>query len=291
MGAYHTSELAAIFEDRDAITSDGYLRFCESQSNIHCQKRDFLYRGGTWRGDQIDSYLLHRSAQVDSVVLSHSDFSTNRLDVILLNLFGTRAVFAINCSSQQKNCWCLPLGLTNDCDDSPVHRVLGDTSLLLGTLQSIPTRPEFSNSVLLSFNSGTAPRHREKVFSLFVNQTGVTSLQLDYSVSGRREYCELLRRHDFVLCPRGNGRDTHRLWETLYMGSIPIVQKGDLPQSLLTEFPVWIVKSWKEVLDPEMRRQARMNILSKSWDVRKLRQSYWNSFIARHASRESYMGS
>ena len=34
-------------------------------------------------------------------------------------------------------------------------------------------------------------------------------------------------RHHFILCPPGNGVDTHRLWETLTAGSYPIVLKSE----------------------------------------------------------------
>lgn len=221
MSGYNTSELAAIFADRDHITSDGYFRFCESRANVHYQKRDFLYRSGVWRERKIESYLFHRPQQTGVVVLGHSDLSTNNLDVLILRLFGTRVVLATNCTAQRDTPWCLPLGLTNDCDDSPIHRVLGDTSILLNALRSIPVRPAFTNSVLLSFNPKTAPKHRQHVFSLLINQIGIASFELNYSVPGRREYCELLRQHDFVVCPRGNGRDTHRLWESLYMDRSP----------------------------------------------------------------------
>ena len=38
------------------------------------------------------------------------------------------------------------------------------------------------------------------------------------------EYENDLRISNFVLCPQGNGIDTHRIWESLYCGSIPIVE-------------------------------------------------------------------
>jgi DNA-dependent RNA polymerase auxiliary subunit epsilon len=40
-----------------------------------------------------------------------------------------------------------------------------------------------------------------------------------------REYLEELSKHYFALCPRGNGVDTHRFWESLYLGVIPVVIK------------------------------------------------------------------
>ena len=37
------------------------------------------------------------------------------------------------------------------------------------------------------------------------------------------KYASLAAKHRFVACPEGNGIDTHRFWETLYRGSIPII--------------------------------------------------------------------
>lgn len=36
-------------------------------------------------------------------------------------------------------------------------------------------------------------------------------------------YARHSSRYKYVACPRGNGLDTHRFWESLYRGSIPIV--------------------------------------------------------------------
>jgi len=36
-------------------------------------------------------------------------------------------------------------------------------------------------------------------------------------------YARLAAEYRYVACPEGNGMDTHRFWETLYRGSIPIV--------------------------------------------------------------------
>lgn len=39
-----------------------------------------------------------------------------------------------------------------------------------------------------------------------------------------RQYSELAANYSYIAAPRGNGIDTHRLWETLYRGAIPLVR-------------------------------------------------------------------
>ena len=42
------------------------------------------------------------------------------------------------------------------------------------------------------------------------------------------DYIKKLNDYKFVLCPRGKGTDTHRFWEILLVGSVPIVEKNGL---------------------------------------------------------------
>jgi hypothetical protein len=52
-----------------------------------------------------------------------------------------------------------------------------------------------------------------------------SSNEFDFA-SGRlspAEYSLLAANYRYIACPRGNGIDTHRFWETLYRGSLPVV--------------------------------------------------------------------
>jgi hypothetical protein len=50
----------------------------------------------------------------------------------------------------------------------------------------------------------------------------------------------------YVACPRGNGLDTHRFWETLYRGSIPIVKASPWSQQIVNlGIPICEIEDWK----------------------------------------------
>jgi hypothetical protein len=49
--------------------------------------------------------------------------------------------------------------------------------------------------------------------------------------------------YTFVLCPFGNGLDTHRAWEVLCLGRIPIIQKSPL-NKVYNNLPVIEVDDW-----------------------------------------------
>ena len=280
MNFYKTKDLLSIFQDDDSISGDGYMQFSSQHLDLHYIKRDFIYRSGIWRDNRIDSFIRNRPRSKTILISGHSDIHTKFLDLLLLKALGIRFVFSTNCSQLRGVSQCLPIGLTNSYNDSTDHLVLGNTGPFIEILSN-PIMPEtFANSVLMAFNTHTAQKHREKVFQLFQTNKDTNFVSFDISADGRLQYLRAIYSNDFVLCPRGNGRDTHRLWESLYLGSIPIVKSGDLPRKLLEKFPVWIVSNWAEALDPDRRATVRSDILSRDWDVRWLRQSFWNSMIS-----------
>jgi hypothetical protein len=47
-----------------------------------------------------------------------------------------------------------------------------------------------------------------------------------------KKLANIASKYKYIACPRGNGTDTHRFWETLYRGSIPVVKKSLWSQSI-----------------------------------------------------------
>ena len=57
----------------------------------------------------------------------------------------------------------------------------------------------------------------------------------------------MMSRHKFVLAPRGNGVDTHRLWEALYRGCIPILKRDEWSESIARlSLPVILIDDWND---------------------------------------------
>jgi hypothetical protein len=60
------------------------------------------------------------------------------------------------------------------------------------------------------------------------------------------EYSRLAASYSFIAAPRGNGVDTHRFWETLYRGAVPIVLKSKWEQALAyLNLPHHAIQSWE----------------------------------------------
>jgi hypothetical protein len=63
-----------------------------------------------------------------------------------------------------------------------------------------------------------------------------------------KDYLDTLAMSKFCICPEGNGIDTHRLWEALYMKSIPILRKCAFTDILVAaSIPCVLVDSWTDI--------------------------------------------
>jgi len=95
----------------------------------------------------------------------------------------------------------------------------------------------------------------------------------------KEEFYEMLSKFYYNVCPMGNGFDTHRFWETLMVGTIPIVKSHDFYDNLLFQYPklpIIQVKSWEQLpMLIESLSQERYNDLWNSADVSTGLYDYW----------------
>ena len=79
------------------------------------------------------------------------------------------------------------------------------------------------------------------------------------------KYMETLCKYKFAICPPGKGIDTHRTWEALMMGTIPIIESTTLDH-LFDKLPCIIIKDMKEyeTLNPDKLNKIYNNILEKA---------------------------
>ena len=93
-------------------------------------------------------------------------------------------------------------------------------------------------------------------------------------------YIENIHSHKFVLCPEGNGTDTHRTWETLYTGSIPI-EKRNLNNRFYQDLPICFVDNWSEISESFLENEY-YRIKNSTWNLEKLDFNFWKSKINLH---------
>jgi len=71
-----------------------------------------------------------------------------------------------------------------------------------------------------------------------------------------RDFIREMARHRFVLCPPGaQDSDTHRTWEALYLGCVPICKRSVFMEEFVNHFPIVLVDDWREVTPERLKRE------------------------------------
>jgi hypothetical protein len=93
-------------------------------------------------------------------------------------------------------------------------------------------------------------------------------------------YLNELASCKFVLSPRGNGIDTHRTWETLYLGSIPIVKTSSL-DPMYEGLPVLIVQNFEDITERFLEEKYE-EMSHTTYNLQRLNSSYWFSEMTKY---------
>jgi hypothetical protein len=115
-------------------------------------------------------------------------------------------VYSQNVSIKHTKLYLLPIGIANSMFKHGNMMVLYKT--MVNTFINTKTRNIFSSAL------GTTHPVRKMI--------NTSNLEFKPKMN-YREYLDELSRHYFCLCPRGNGIDTHRFWEALYLGVVPVI--------------------------------------------------------------------
>jgi len=135
------------------------------------------------------------------------------------------------------------------------------------------------NLVYLNLNVKTHPE-REKIYELFSKKNWVTT-ETGVNGKGFNNYINNVNSHLFAFSPRGNGLDTHRTWECLYMNTIPI-EKRNINNQFYTDLPICFVNDWEEVTEDFLSKEY-IRIKTNEWNLDKLNFEYWKTKILNNA--------
>jgi hypothetical protein len=97
------------------------------------------------------------------------------------------------------------------------------------------------------------------------------------------DYARALASHRYVLCPAGNGTDTHRMWEALYAGTIPVVEQHP-SLDCFRDLPILFVDKLTE-LDRGFLEKSYQLFLERTWNSDKLFLPYWQRQLEEARSR------
>ena len=127
-------------------------------------------------------------------------------------------IYAQNLNVVHKKATLLPIGLANS------RWPHGQLDVFYRVMENLPLKK--TKEVYVNLNEGTYPLRKMIIEKLgFKNTTETLSFE---------QYLTELAQHEFALCVRGNGIDTHRFWECLYLRVVPIIV--NTPETCMSPF-------------------------------------------------------
>lgn len=126
------------------------------------------------------------------------------------------------------------------------------------------------NLLYCNFNPQTNRTRFNVLNTLLTNKIGK-----HFGTKNYIDYFEDIKQFLFIASPRGNGIDCHRTWETLYIGSLPIVDRHFMFDSYHS-LPFIRIDSWDEVT-PEFLRPYILKYKNKQFfnNNEELHIEYW----------------
>lgn len=154
---------------------------------------------------------------------------------------------------------------------------------LLTQLVKTPSVHQPKRFLYANFNIQTNITHRNPISELCKQQSFITWQEptLNYT-----EFVNDVLDHEAVLCPAGNGIDTHRLYEILYIGRIPITFKiGNYPvyTDLYDKLPVVVLDSVNDLKDKEKIQELIVLAKEKTNELNLIDFNFWRNQILNDA--------
>ncbi len=181
--------------------------------------------------------------------------------------------YSINVDYDHKSLHPIPLGISNGYEKS---LSFAENNL---TIDADLFNKEKQNLLYLSFEDRTNIRLRSGLKSYFQKYEWAKIINNKNELN---EYENDLKNSNFVLCPQGNGIDTHRIWEALYFGAIPIV-KSQVGLNKFKKLPILYVEKFSDVTEDLLLSFLNNLIVD---NLEQIEFQYWQEQICGKQNKE-----
>jgi hypothetical protein len=215
------------------------------------------------------------------ILITHnSDYDSSRgLDTIHLDNAKLIAWFGENPGFSHPKHFPIPIGFSNPYADDAVPYLRSLRSVDPAKLTPWSERKYL---VYSAFRPNTNPSARQYLLDRFKN---VSRDVLVTERIGYEPYMKFLGEAKFVLCPRGNGLDSHRFYEAVLMGAIPVIENSTL-WPLYQEAEAVVIPNMAELTSLEWLRDLTFDVSETAWEKRR-RVVMWETWESKiNAQRE-----
>ena len=145
-------------------------------------------------------------------------------------------IFCQNLSCYHDKASFIPIGMANK--QWPHGNINNFLELNIGVLHKLKTK-----DIFCSFKVSTNFIKRNECL-IAMNKKGISNIFYEKP----SEYLKELSNHKYCICPEGNGLDSHRFWEALWVESIPITLRNPLTEQIQKlGIPCILLNNWDEL--------------------------------------------
>ncbi len=131
-------------------------------------------------------------------------------------------------------------------------------------------------TVLCSFSTQTdANRRMLRNRAAFARNLAAAGINNEYAPDAGVRYYFSLPNYKFVICPEGNGIDTHRIYEALIAGCIPIVERRPHIADKYKGCPIIYTTDYSEINELYLREKYK-EMIDKEYDFSNLYYSTYS---------------
>ena len=224
-------------------------------------------------GDKVDGFIEAIDKEHSGpfvLLLGNSDQNFDRRLSSLAAAPYISRIFAQNLLDEVPGVVALPIGLEN------AWRAKHGRTRRFTVLRKRPARMRL-HRIMWTFTVSTNSVQREEAAHALAS-LGVADYIGEVSP---KTHAANLRNYSFVASPPGNGEDTHRTWEAMYLGCVPIVLRSYMTESFeALNLPIWIVDSYQDLIGlTESDLAQKYSELGNRFQSSPLWLDYWRDEI------------
>jgi len=238
----------------DIITPDKFLSLANNyisrysrdiqlipERNIFFIKPDFI--------DDFRANILPRINYKFKLITHDSDYPVTNNHLDILNNPYLETWYGMNCHINHGKLQPVPIGMANEVWPH------GDKDTIINIAKK---SNEKKNLVYCNFDIST--NYGERATALMALKD-LDYIDFEQNNLPFEDYIEKLSTYKYVISPPGNSVDCHRIWESIYVGTIPICLKS-LPLAFFKDLPILFLNSWHD-LTRDILSNSYVNLISK----------------------------
>lgn len=245
------------------ITGNKFKSLCDDYVDIDKHYIDISKKPKTIfvKTDYIPAFYKKIMPLIDynfSLVTHNSDLHINERYSVIYEDKRIINWYAMNCEIIHPKLKPIPIGIANEIWEHGNVDILNEI---------IEKEISHDNLCYSNFDISTNPNKRKQVYDIIQSKSFI---DCETNKLPFKEYLTKLKSYKYVISPPGNGVDCHRIWESIYLGVIPIVE-NHVALREFKELPILFVDSFSDIngqmlnhlyLKIKYRDKHKVNMLS-----------------------------